>query len=85
MDTEEKDEGCVNVIQCDGMDDTASGWRMPDASWLYIVEADAGELLVANVMKAGGKRPPKCLINEEKFRALRKQKECESKKKIEAG
>jgi hypothetical protein len=42
MDTKEEDKGCVNVIRCDGLVDTAEGWKTPNASWLDMEEADEG-------------------------------------------
>jgi hypothetical protein len=29
MDTVEEEEGCVDVIQCNGIDDAADVWRTP--------------------------------------------------------
>jgi hypothetical protein len=54
---EEEDEGCINVIQCNGMNDAAGGRKMPGESWLKMKEADEVEV-----------RPPS-LTDEEEFQA----------------
>jgi hypothetical protein len=57
-------EGCVNLTQCDRIDDVVGGWRTPDASLLDMNEdTDEGEVIV-DMMKAGEER---CLVNMEEF------------------
>jgi hypothetical protein len=38
VDTEEEDERCVHLVRCESGEESASGWRTPDASWLDMDE-----------------------------------------------
>jgi hypothetical protein len=51
MDTEEEDERCISVIQCDGMDNAVGSWRTPDASWLDMEEADEGQGMIIDMVR----------------------------------
>jgi hypothetical protein len=33
-DTEEEDEGCIDIVRCDDEEKSGSGWKTMDASWL---------------------------------------------------
>ncbi len=52
IDTEEENEGCINLLKCDGGEVSESGWKTSDASWLDMEGAKKGTALVDNVMKA---------------------------------
>jgi hypothetical protein len=48
-------------------------------------EADEGEVMILNVVKAGEERPTRCLTDEKEFQAWKKRKGCKRKRRIKTG
>ncbi len=46
---------------------------------------DGRKMMIINMVRAGEERLPRCLTDEKEFKAWGQWKECERKRKIEAG
>jgi hypothetical protein len=60
-------------------------WRTPDVPWMDHEGATEREVVIINVVNTAKERLPRCLTSEEELLAWKERKECERRKKIEAG
>jgi hypothetical protein len=60
MYTEEREEGCVDMIQCHGADYALDVWRTSDASWMDPEGADEEETMSINMVEAAEERLSRC-------------------------